>query len=123
MLDIISPVLAASDVSAYPQLDVNWTLVGPIVINCLATIGALAYTFGVVNQKIRAIDRDLERMHVDFERMRERHRDTDMRIHAMSLVLERIATKLDIFLLSANETGACPHLKSDLAKRQQEAST
>ena len=121
MLDIIPPALAAVDSAVQPlQFEVNWSMLGPVIINALATIGALAYTFGVVNQKIRAIDRDLEKMQVDFERIREQNRDTDQRIHDMSIVLTKIDTRLDMFLSAAGDTGACPHFKAQLVSRSKE---
>ena len=120
MIEIISQALASAEgASPIAAFEINWTLIGPIVLNTLATIGALAYTFGVVNQRIRSIDRDLERMHVDFERMREQNRDTDQRIHEMSLVLERIATKIDMALPVTVDPNTCQYCRSVIRQREE----
>lgn len=106
MTDIVSTAaLAADSAVSLTQGELTWNIVAPMIINALGTIAALAYMFGVVNQKIRAIDKDLERMHLDFEHFRERGRETDKRINDIALVLNKIDTRLDMFVAIASDGG------------------
>lgn len=118
MLSLITSALAAGDAAnvSTTAIEVNWSIVSPFVIFALGNICALAYMFGLTNQKIRAIDRDVERVRVDVERIHEQNRDTDQRIHDMALVLSKIDTRLDVFLSAAGDTSTCPFFRANLVR-------
>ncbi len=121
-LGIASAWAAAGDTAA--ALEINWGIVGPIVVNALGTVCALAYMFGTVNQKIRALDRALERVHIDVEQIRVQNRDTDKRVHEVALVLGKLDAKFDMFASAVAETAACPIFRDAVkAKKHDHTAT
>lgn len=102
-------------------MEPNWAILGPMVFTILINLCAFAYVFGATNQKLRNVDRDVERIRIDIETLRHDSRDTDNRIHDMSLVLTKISTQLDqLAALPAIEhcdVSACPFAKRDASAR------
>jgi hypothetical protein len=94
-------------------VEINWSVGGPIVLTVLANIAAFAYLFGVTKQQIQGVDRDVERIRIDVERLHEQNRDTDNRIHDMALMLTKISTQLDQIMGN-------PIVKAELVARKSQ---
>ena len=121
LFDIAAVAAALSDVSgSAAALEVNWGVLGPIILNSLATIGALAYTFGVVNQRIHTVERDLERVHKDVGLLRESGHGTNERLQDMAIVLERLSTQMTMFLSSASNSNTCQCFKNAVLAANKE---
>ena len=97
-------------------MDINWTIAGPMVLTVLANICAFAYVFGVTNQKLLGVDRDVERIRIDVERLHEQNRDTDNRIHEIAIMLTKVSTQLD--QLMGNDPDNCPIIRLDSQGRK-----
>ena len=121
VVELTNTVAHADMGGAYTIIDLNWGILGPIIVNALATIGALAYTFGVVNQRINTVERDLERVHTDVGIIREKANATDERITNMALILERISTQMNMLLTAANDSRTCPYFKNAIRATNNEA--
>jgi hypothetical protein len=92
-----------------------------MVLTVLINACVFAYVFGVTNQKLRNVDRDVERIRLDVETLRHDSRDTDNRIHDMALVLAKISTQLDqlasLPMLEHCDISACPFAKRETTAR------
>jgi len=89
-------------------MEINWVVVGPMVLTVLTNICAFFYVFGVQNQKLRNVDVDIARIREEVEQLQKDGRDTDRRIQDMALLLMKVSTQLDHLVVGGCDPANCP---------------
>ena len=97
-----------------------WTILIPLAINILT----VAFLFGGVIQRIRALEKDLAKLlendlaklHLELEKAKDALARSDSNLHRVEVVLTRIEARFDMFLGAVTESAKCPVLKEHATK-------
>lgn len=89
-------------------MEINWVVVGPMVLTVLTNVCAFFYVFGVQNQKLRNVDVDIARIREEVEKLQKDGKDTDRRIQDMALLLMKVSTQMDHLVIGGCDTSDCP---------------
>ena len=104
---------------------IDWSIFGPMLINACITICGLAYMFGGVNNRIKVVESDIEKVAMDFRQLRDSNALTNDRIQAIAIMLSKIEARFDMFLIAAGDKSSCPLMRdaSAAAAQQKERRT
>ncbi len=89
-----------------------WTILIPLVINILT----VAFLFGGVIQRIRALENDLAKLQLELEKLKDAHARSDDNLHRVEVILSRIEARFDMFLGTVTEPAKYPTVKEVAAK-------
>lgn len=92
--------------------EIPWT----VVISLLVNGAMLAYVFGGLTQKIKAVEMDVSKTQIELEKMRDTNKISADNLHRIEIMLSKIETRFDMFLTAAAEGSKCPLLKDSVAK-------
>lgn len=89
-----------------------WTILIPLAINILT----VAFLFGGVIQRIRALENDLAKMQLELEKLKDAHARSDANLHRIEVVLSKIEARFDMFLGVAADSTKWPITREIPAK-------
>jgi hypothetical protein len=112
MIDFAMAAEAVSSSASTPAITDYVSIIIPLVVNALL----VAYLFGSLTQRIKALEADMTKLQFELEKVKDAHDRAEGNIHRVEIVLSRIEARFDVYFTTVAESAKCPMIKETATK-------